>query len=126
MGHHKRTSVLLRHFFYGYKYELLLIALVQHLFVGIIVRDMDFYVGVLWPINMVFLGLASIGVFIEKGRFKNIIKNLLTVAVIAYPMLLPFFRDVMWFMTLLNVSYVIFFSFIFWEVFVFLISKIRT
>ncbi len=99
------------------KYELLLVALIQHLYIGIVVSDMPFYVEILWPINMVILGLASVGVFIEKGKLKNYIKNILTIIVIAFPILLPFFKGVPEFMILLNVSYVIFYSFIFLEVF---------
>jgi Ion channel len=99
-----------------------LFALVQHLYIGIVIRDMTFYTEILWPINMVILGLASVGVFIEKGKLKNIVKNVLTIIVIAFPVLLPFFKGVPEFMFLLNVSYVIFFSFIFLEVFKFLIK----
>jgi Ion channel len=98
------------------------LALVQHLFIGIVVSDMPFYIGVLWPINMVLLGLASVGVFIEKGKWKNIVKNVLTIIVIAFPLLLPFFRDVPEFMLLLNWSYILFFSFIFFEIFQFLLK----
>ena len=112
----------IKRFLHKRKYELLLIALIQHLYIGIIVRDMSFYIEILWPINMVFLGLASVGVFIDKGRLKNIVKNILTIIVIAFPVLLPFFKSVPAYMFLLNVSYVIFFSFIFIEVFKFLIK----
>lgn len=111
-----------KNFFQKRKYELLLIALIQHLYIGIIVTDMLFYLEILWPINMVILGIASVGVFIEKGKLKNNVKNILTIIVIAFPVLLPFFRDVPAYMLLLNVSYVIFFSFIFLEVFKFLIK----
>ncbi len=104
------------------KYELLLIALIQHLYIGILVSDMPFYTEILWPINMVILGLASVGVFIEKGKLKNIVKNILTVIVIGFPVLLPFFKGSYEFMFLLNISYVVFFSFIFLEVFKFLIK----
>ena len=96
-------------------------ALVQHLYIGIVVRDMPFYTEILWPINMVILGLASVGVFIEKGKLKNIVKNVMTLVVIAFPVLLPFFKGVPEFMFLLNLSYVFFFSFIYFEVFKFLI-----
>lgn len=104
------------------KYELLLAALIQHLFIGIIVNDMTFYTEVLWPINMVILGLASIGVFIEKGKFKNITKNVLSVLVIILPILLSFFKGVPEFMFFLNISYIVFYFFIFLEVFKFLIK----
>jgi len=109
-------------FFQNNKYELLLLALIQHLYIGIFVRDLLFYTQVLWPINMVLLGLASVGVFIEKGKFKNLIKNTLTFIVIAFPILLPFFKGIPVFLFLLNVSYVVFFVFIFLEVFKFLIK----
>jgi hypothetical protein len=81
------------------KYEILLVALVQHLYIGIFVTDLAFYTEVIWPINMVILGLASVGVFIEKGRTKKSIKNALTFFVVLLPILLPFFRGIMdlWF-----------------------------
>ncbi|MBI1193865.1 MAG: two pore domain potassium channel family protein [Bacteroidetes bacterium] len=104
------------------KYELLLLALIQHLFIGIFVKNIPFYIEVLWPINMVLLGLASVGVFIEKGKFKILFKNILTLIVILFPVLLPFFKGEQLFMTLLNLSYVGFFLFIFFEVFKFLIK----
>lgn len=103
------------------KYELLLIALIMHLYVGVVVWDMPFYTEILWPVNMFFLGLASVGVFLDKGKWKNVIKNILAFIVIAFPVLLPFFKQEPQFMFLLNVSYVIFFLFIFIEVFRFLI-----
>jgi len=74
-----------------YKYELLLFALIQHLFVGVFLTDMAFYTKVVLPINMIILGVASIGVFIEKGKWKNRVKNLLKVAAIAFPLSVPFF-----------------------------------
>jgi len=104
------------------KYEILLVALIQHLYIGIVLSDMAFYTKVLWPINMVILGLASVGVFIEKGKLKNILKNVLTIIVIVLPILLPFFKGISEFMFLLNVCYVVFFAFIFLEVFKFLIK----
>lgn len=112
----------IREFIKKRKYELLLIALILHLYIGIVIRDMPFYIEILWPVNMVFLGLVSVGVFLGKGRWKNYIKNLLTVIVIAFPVLLPFFKHVPEFMFALNVSYVIFFMFIFVEIFKFLIK----
>lgn len=111
-----------KQFLHRYKYELLLAALIQHLFVGIFVRDMPFYIEVLWPINMVILGLASVGVFIEKGKMKNLVKNFLTILVIVLPIILSFFKGVPEFMFFLNISYVVFYFFIFLEVFKFLVK----
>jgi len=49
------------------KYEILLFALIQHLYIGIFLTDLPFYTKVIWPINMLILGITSVGVFIDKG-----------------------------------------------------------
>ncbi|MCB0520679.1 MAG: two pore domain potassium channel family protein [Lewinellaceae bacterium] len=103
------------------KYEVLLFALVQHLFIGIFLRDLPFYTKYIWVANMLILGVASVGVFVEKGRWKNVVKNLLFVLVTAFPLAVPFVQHVPEFMYALNISYVLFFSFIFWEVLKFLL-----
>ncbi len=109
-------------FFTKNKYELLLFALVQHLFVGIVLRDMENYVHVIWPINMIIVGIASIGVFIEKGRFKKIIKNILFLLVLLLPLSLWFIKNSPAFMTTISAVYVLFFLFIFLEIIRFLIK----
>lgn len=103
------------------KYELLLFALVQHLFVGIVLSDMDFYVRLIWPINMVVVGIASIGVFIEKGRFKKIIKNVLFLFVLILPISLSFIQNSPQLMITISTVYVLFFLFIFIEIIRFLV-----
>lgn len=103
------------------KYELLLIALVQHLFIGIFLNDLAFYTKVVWPINMLILGVASIGVFVEKGIWKKVIKNLLLFVVIAFPLSLPFMHIFPMFMIALNAAYFLFYLFIFYEILNFLI-----
>jgi len=109
-------------FFTKNKYELLLFALVQHLFVGIVLRDMEFYVKVIWPINMIIVGIASIGVFIEKGRFKKIIKNTLFLLVFLMPLSLSFTKNSPQFMSTISAVYVLFFLFIFLEIIRFLLK----
>ena len=104
------------------KYELLLFALIQHLFIGIFLQDLTFYTKVIWPINMVILGVASIGVFVEKGKWKNILRDILLFLVVAFPVGLPFFNGAPWFMLGLNLAYVFFFTYIFWEIVSFLIK----
>ena len=99
-----------------YKYEILLFALVQHLFVGVFLTDMVFYTQIVWPINMVILGIASTGVFIEKGKWKNWVKNILTLGAIAFPLSVPFFGSNPTYMFALNLSLSIFYLFIFIEV----------
>lgn len=104
-----------------YKYELLLLALVQHLFIGIFLQDLAFYTKVIWPFNMLLLGVASVGVFTEKGKWKKMIKNGLFVIVFLMPILMPFVGNYKYFMLLVSLAYVLFFLFIFIEVIKFLI-----
>lgn len=104
------------------KYEVLLFALIQHLFIGIFLKDLLFYTKVIWPINMLILGIASVGVFIEKGRWKNIIQKILFLLVLALPVGLTFWGNNPYYFIFLNVSYVVFFLFIFWEVLKYLIK----
>jgi hypothetical protein len=70
---------------------------------------------------MLILGVASVGVFVEKGRWKNMVKNLLFALVTAFPLAVPFVQNIPAFMYALNISYLLFFTFIFWEVLKFLL-----
>ena len=103
------------------KYELLLLALLQHLFIGVFLDDKEFYKTFIWPVNMLILGWASTGVFLEKGKLKNIIRNVLVLIVFALPVGLPFAGDLTDYFLFLNFAYVAFFVFIFWEVLRFLL-----
>jgi hypothetical protein len=69
-----------------------------------------------------FCGIASIGVFIEKGKWKNNIRNVLFVCVVALPIGLALFGNTPNYFFILNIVYVLFFSFIFIEVIKFLIK----
>jgi len=109
-------------FLHRYKYELLLFALIQHLFIAIFLTDLPFYTKVIWPINMLVLGIASVGVFVEKGKWKNIIQKVLFLLVLALPIGLTFAGNNYFYFMFLFIAYVIFFVFIFWEVLQFLIK----
>ncbi|WP_260211387.1 potassium channel family protein [Elizabethkingia anophelis] len=104
------------------KYEILLLALMQHLFVGVILTDMDFYPRVVWPINMLILGLGSVFLFTGKHSWKHWFRNLHFIVVLLLPIGIPFFKDVSWYFTLLNINYVVFFCFLINEVLRFLIK----
>lgn len=71
---------------------------------------------------MIILGIASVGVFIEKSKWKNIIRNILFVLVVALPIGLSIWGDLPRYFFVLNVVYVIFFAFIFLEIVKFLIK----
>lgn len=67
------------------KYELLLFGLVQHLFAAMLVPSIETYTDVVWPINMVVLGLSCIGIFSGATGARLILRWLLTIAVLAFP-----------------------------------------
>jgi hypothetical protein len=104
------------------KYEVLLLALILQLFIGIVLSDLDFYTLVVWPINMLILGIASIGIFAEKGRWKNVVRNKLFILVLALPISIPFLGDLPCFMQVLSCIYALYFIFIFWEIARFLVK----
>lgn len=68
-----------------YKYELLLVGLIQHLFIGIILRDFELYTRIVWPVNMLILGFLSGGVFLGKGRSRQVIPIILFFLVFLAP-----------------------------------------
>ena len=113
---------MIKKILHTYKYEILLFALIQHLFSGVFLTDMVFYTKVLWPINMVVLAIASTGVFIEKGKWKNWLKIILSIVAVAFPLSVPFVGNNHIFMTALNLSLAVFYLFIFIEVLRFLIK----
>jgi hypothetical protein len=112
-----RTITILQKF----KYELLLFALVQHLFIGIFLSDLDFYTTVIWPINMLVLGLGSIFIFTGKHSWRHWFRNIHFIIILLLPIGIPFFRHNPYYFTILNINYVIFFAFLFLELLRFLI-----
>jgi hypothetical protein len=110
------------HYLHLRKYELLLFALIQHLFIGIFLNDLPLYTKVIWPINMLILGIASVAVFVKQGRWKNLIQKILFLLVVALPIGLTFSGDSTTYFLFLNICYVAFFFFILWEVLRYLIK----
>ncbi|UZT97416.1 potassium channel family protein [Chryseobacterium fluminis] len=109
-------------FFESKKYELLLFALLQHLYTGIFIRDLDFYTRVVWPLNMLILGLGSIFIFKGKYSWRHRFRNLHFVLVLLLPVGIPFFRDIHWYFMFLNINYIVFFAFMFLELLRFLLK----
>lgn len=109
-------------FFERRKYEVLLAALLQHLFIGIFISDHSNYRDIIWPINMFLLGLACTGIFMGKNKWKAWIKNLLFILVVILPIGISFASGIKFYFDILNVIYVIFFCLIFYEVLIFLVK----
>lgn len=103
------------------KYEFLLLGLLQHLFIAIFLTDLEFYSQVVWPINMAIVGVTSVGVFSGKSKKEIYFKNFLLAVVIILPVFPSLFRNSGTFLIAVSVIYVIFFGFIFYEVFRFLV-----
>ncbi len=105
-----------------YKYEFLLFGLLQHLFIGIFLTDMPFYEKVIWPINMIILGVTSLGMFSDKSKNEIYLRNFLLFAVIALPLAGSFFNSINVFLLVVSLVYALFFAYLFYEVFLFLIK----
>jgi hypothetical protein len=68
-----------------YRFELLLIALIIFIFDKILFFNDNLYNAFVWPINMVLLGVVSVGIFHENNTWVVWLKNILFVIVIIIP-----------------------------------------
>jgi hypothetical protein len=109
-------------FLYLNKYEILLFGLIQHLFIGMFFSDLSGALKAIWVLNIIILGFATIGVFIQKGKRKNQIRNILLFLLVLITLAIPFNNTNPNFLIIVNLIYILFFIFIFWEVLKFLIS----
>ncbi len=78
----------------------------------------------MWPLTMLLLGVAGIGVCIKKGSLKNYIFLILLLPIIAIPFIFLFIsneRESDYFL-IVCIVYAVFFAFIFWEVMRFLLK----
>lgn len=114
--------MMLKTFLKKNKYELLIVGLVQHLFIGIFLSDLQFYASVVWPINMVVLGITCISVFENHSKFQLFLTVLFFIFVIILPVCLQLFGTSNEHLLWLSGVYVAFFVYVFWEVMRFLIK----
>ncbi|MXV38190.1 two pore domain potassium channel family protein [Flavobacteriaceae bacterium Ap0902] len=113
---------VLRIFLGEHKYTFLLFSLIAHLYIGIIITDDSFYLRVVWPLNMLLLGIASVGVFIEKNHIKTTFQNILSIIAFLLPVSIPFLGATPDFLIIISIFYFLFFGFIFYEIITFLIK----
>lgn len=99
-----------------YRYEFLLVALLLLIFDKIFFPNNDVYLKYIWPINMVCMSVASFGIFIEHNRNIKTIRNMLGVISILMPFGYFFLSAHFWFIQLLTLFFIIYYSFIFVEV----------
>jgi hypothetical protein len=98
------------------KYELLLAALLQHLFSPVVLPDLDLYTRFVWPANMVLVGLFSVGIFAGRSGASRVFKDVMSVVVVAFPAIWWFATPTRALMVALSVSYFAFFLVILVEV----------
>jgi hypothetical protein len=99
-----------------YRYEFLLVALLLLIFDKIFFPDNGTYIRYVWPANMVIIALASFGIFHQSRRNVVMMRNVLSVISIAMPFMFITMSSQSWFMYFLTGFYIIFYTFIFWEV----------
>jgi hypothetical protein len=107
---------------YNYKYEVLLYALIQHLFIGILFNNMSESIKIIWPFTIFFLCFSCIGVFMTKSKWKNHLTNGISIFVLATTIFALFFVKNDDYKTSIGLVYVLFFVFIFVEIFNFLLK----
>lgn len=71
---------------------------------------------------MLVLGLGSIFMFIGKHSWRHWFRNIHFIIVLLLPIGIPFFKGNPYYFTVLNINYVIFFTFLFIELLRFLIK----
>lgn len=98
------------------RFELLLGALLMVLFNKIFVPSQDIYIRYVWPVNMLLLGIASVGMFREQSLAMRIFKNILFLMSI----MVPFFASTVFSNPVLSgislVAYILYYLLIFAEV----------
>ncbi|MEM0942159.1 MAG: potassium channel family protein [Bacteroidota bacterium] len=70
---------------------------------------------------MILVGVASIGVFVEQGKWKIFVKDVLLGLVILFPLTLPFLGHLSQSLVWLSITYCAFFALILFEIIKFLV-----
>ena len=101
---------------YRRKYELLLLALLQHLFVAVALPHLELYARFVWPLSMALLGLLSVGVFEGRSGARRTLRNVLSVVVLVFPIFRSLATPTPALMLAMSLCYVVFFAVILIEV----------
>lgn len=99
-----------------YRYEFLLAALLLLIFDKVFFPDQETYLRIVWPANMVLIGLACAGIYMDKKGIVNVLRHVLTALAILMPLGFILWSRTGWFVEFLTIFYIIFYSFIFVEV----------
>ena len=110
-------------FLHKYRFELLLIALTMVLFNKIFVFDNLFFSKYIWPANMIFLGLVSLGVFHERKTWEKLLRDVMFSAILAIPIFPSFFFSSVVLVEFSFVVYILFYGFLFTTLMVQIVRK---
>ncbi|MGL5111187.1 MAG: potassium channel family protein [Flavobacterium sp.] len=103
-----------------HRYNLLLFALVLHLFSGLFFENLAKFPVLLWMFNMFLLGITSMGIFAKKGKFHLSIRTVFLVFFMLITIAIPSVNENPLYKTVLYLIYMIFFISVFWEILKFL------
>ncbi len=109
-------------FLFKRKYEVLLLVLIFHLFGGILILDEQFYMDYIWPLQMILIGIACVGIYSGKRRPSIYLTSVFYVISCLAPLALPFIGESEIFWNVAGLSYNLFFLFIFGEIILFLLA----
>lgn len=99
-----------------YRFEFLLTALLLLIFDKIFFPDHDTYLRYVWPVNMVVIAMASFGIFVDRSRAVNRLRNVFSTIGILLPFAFTVWSGERWFILFLTIFYIIYYTFIFTEV----------
>lgn len=105
----------MKHYVHIYRFELLLIVLILVIFNKIFVESPQFYSKVIWPINMLLLGVVTLGMFHDHKSKTRWLKNLLFLMVVAVPFFTSFIFTHYALTLLALLAYISFYTIIFIE-----------
>ena len=111
-----------------HRFEFLLLALCLLLFDKAFFPDNVIYLRVVWPLNMLILSLASIGLFRDNIRSRKftVFKNIAGILSFVIPFFFEFYADNRHFMIFLIVFYIGYYSLLFYQTMLQIIRKNET
>ncbi len=96
-----------------FRYEFLLLALLLLIFDKIFFPNNDTYLKYVWPINMIIISIASFGIFSDHNKSIQVIRRISGLISISMPFGFIFFSQEYWFVQLLTLFFIFYYSFIF-------------
>lgn len=99
-----------------YRFEFLLTALLFLLFDKILFPDNTIFLKYVWPVNMILIATACFGIFKERSKRINVLKNIFSFISILMPIGFLFLSQNLWFIEILTVFFILYYAFIFIEV----------